>query len=187
MNGRPLVVVVVSVLCFAGWGDPDPEAADRVQVLTSQVAEAFHVGDYAKARSLWREVVTRKPDFAEAWVEHGMACAAMQDHACARESYERALQLHAQRYRENPDDANQLQQQVYVLFLLGRDAEARALLTQGLERHPEDPQLALFPSALENLLTASEFRKIRVPRGLSAMTGSGLSGCPAKREDSGCA
>ena len=164
MNGRPLVVVVVSILCLAGCGDSGPEVADRAQVLAGQAAEAFNAGDYSEARSLSREAVTRKPDFAEAWVGHVMACAAMQDGGCALDSYERALQLHAQRYRENPDDANQLQQQVYVLLLLGRDAEARALLTQGLERHPEDRQLALFASDLETLLGNADFQKMRVPR-----------------------
>ena len=164
MNGRPSVVVVVGVLCLAGCGDAGPEVADRAQVLAGQAAEAFNAGDYSEARSLSREAVTRKPDSAEAWVEHGMACAAMQDGGCARDSYERALQLHAQQYRENPGDSNQLQQQVYVLLLLGRDAEARALLTQGLERHPEDRQLALFASDLEGLLADSGFQKIRVPR-----------------------
>ena len=162
MNGRPLVVVVVSILCLAGCGDSGSQAADRAQVLAGQAAEAFHADDYVKARSLSQEAVTRKPDFAEAWLAHGMACAAMEDRAHARESYERALQLHAQRYRNDPDDANQLQQQVHVLFLLGRDAEARALLTQGLERHPEDRQLALFASDLETLLADSDFRRIRV-------------------------
>lgn len=162
MNERFSIVVVLSVLCVAGCANRAPLANDRAQNLADRAAQAFLDEEYKKARSLSEEAVRLRPDFAEAWVLHGKSCVLEGDAASARESYERALRLHAQRYRMNSDDTSQLVQQVYILLLLGRDAEARALLAQGLEAHPADERLTLLSSGMDNLLADGEFHRLCV-------------------------
>ncbi len=162
MNERLVIVVVLGVLCVAGCADQVPLANDCAQSLVDRATQAFLDAEYEKARSLSEEVVHLRPDFAEAWVLHGKSCVLEGDTASAREAYERALQLHAERYRTNPEDTSQLAQQVYVLLLLRRDTEARALLTQGLEAHPADERLTLLSSGMGNLLADEEFRRLCV-------------------------
>ena len=162
MNERLVIVVVLSVLCIAGCADRVPMANDCAQSLADRATQAFLDAEYEKARSLSEEAVRVRPDLAEAWVLHGKSCVLEGDTATARKAYERALQLHAERYRTSPEDTNQLVQQVYILFLLHRDSEARALLTQGLEAHPADEGLTRLSSGLGNLLADEEFRRLRV-------------------------
>jgi Flp pilus assembly protein TadD len=162
MSGRLSFVLILGILCVLSCGDRGPSTDDRAQSLAARAAEAIVDKEYEKARSLLEEAVSLKPDFAEAWVGHGQSCALMGDSVSARESYERALELHSQRYREDSRDANQLVQQVFVLFLLGRETQARDLLAQGLEAHPADEQLNLFSSGMDSLLTDGEFSKLRV-------------------------
>ena len=117
--------------------------------------------DYAKARSLLEEAVRLRPDFAEAWVGLGNDCALLKDTTAAIAAYEHALLLHRQRCQMTPSDANQLQQQVYVLLLLGRDAEARDLLSQGMKMHSGNQQLNAFATGLDGILSDKEFLKMR--------------------------
>lgn len=154
--------MVLSVLHVAGCAQRTPVANGRAQNLADQAAQAFFDGQYEKARSLSEEVVRLRPDFAEAWVLHGKSCTLEGDAASGPESYERALQLHAQKYRMNSDDTNELAQQVYILLLLGREAEARALLAQGLDAHRADERLTLLSSGMDGLLADGEFRRLRV-------------------------
>ena len=132
--------------------------------LASQASQAILAKDHAKARSLLEQAVRAEPDFAEGWVGLGNACALLMDTPAARKSYERAVRLHAERYRMTPRDAGQLQQQAYVLLLLGRETEARDLLAQGMKSHPGDQQLDAFSKVVDGLLSDKEFQRLRVPQ-----------------------
>ena len=156
------VFTVLGVLCFSGCRDGASSGNHRVQDLAREASQAFAERDYREARTLSQEVVHLKPDFAEAWVLHGESSALLGDTASARTSYERAQQLHAQRYRANPDDTNQLVQQIHVLLLLGRDMEARVLLAQGLEAHPVDGPLTRLSLGIDELLVDPEWQRLRV-------------------------
>ena len=128
----------------------------------AEAAVAMSRGDYAAARAALEEAVALKPDFAEALVGLGNACAMLGDAPAARKAYERALKLHEQRYAREGHDPNQLQQQVHVLLLLGREAAARDLLADGLKRHPESKELQLFNQGLNGLIDSEAFKKLVV-------------------------
>ncbi|MHC4645052.1 MAG: M56 family metallopeptidase, partial [Planctomycetota bacterium] len=117
------------------------------QELASRAAEAMNGGDFERAQSLFVEAVKLKPDFAEAWTGVGMACVKAGDYKGAKESYESALSLHQERYRNEPSNANHVLQQIHLLTLLARDAEAKRLLLQARRRHPQDEQLKRFEQA----------------------------------------
>ncbi|HUT28816.1 MAG TPA: M56 family metallopeptidase [Sedimentisphaerales bacterium] len=114
------------------------------QDIASRAAEAMNAGDFERAQALSAEAVELDPDFAEAWTGMGMACVRAGDYKGAKESYERALSFHQERYRKDPSNANHVQQQIFLLVLLGRDEEAKSLLSRARLQHPEDEQLKKF-------------------------------------------
>jgi Flp pilus assembly protein TadD len=121
---------------------PRASTDSRKQQLASEIATAMNAKDYAKAQTPAAEATRIDPKFAEAWVGYGMASMRLGQPDHAREAYERALALHQARHRRNPSDANQVVQQIFVLTLLGRAAEAEKLLKQAHTDYPNDQQIA---------------------------------------------
>jgi Flp pilus assembly protein TadD len=97
--------------------------------------------DYAKAQTLAERATSIDPQFAEAWVGYGMASVRLGQTDHAREAYERALSLHKARHLQNPSDAKQVFQQIFLLTLLGRQTDAEALLKQAHTDYPSDQQI----------------------------------------------
>jgi hypothetical protein len=50
--------------------------------------------------------------------------------------------LHQARHRQNPSEASQVFQQIFLLTLLGRPTEAETLLKQAHIDYPNDQQIA---------------------------------------------
>ena len=98
--------------------------------------------DYARAQTLAGQAAGIDPQFAEAWVVYGMASVRLGQTDRAREAYERALSLYQARHHQNPSDANPVVQQIFLLTLLRRPAEAETLLKQAQADYPSDQQIA---------------------------------------------
>jgi hypothetical protein len=113
------------------------------QRLPADIASAMNASDFGKAQSLSAEATRLDPQFAEAWVADGMASARLGQSDRARQVYERALSLYQGRSRENPSNANSVFQQIFLLTLLDRSAEAETLLEQARKNYPDDDQLAM--------------------------------------------
>jgi Flp pilus assembly protein TadD len=116
--------------------------SSRSQQLASESAAAYNAKDFAKAQALAAEATSTDPQFAEAWVGYGMASVRLGQTDLARQAYERALALHQTRHRQNPSDANQVVQQIFLLKLLGKPAEAETLLKQARAVYPNDQTIA---------------------------------------------
>ncbi len=114
----------------------------RSQQLASESAAALNAKDYAQAQTLAAEATSLDPQFAEAWVGYGMASVRLGQTDHARQAYEQALSLHQARHRQNPSDANQVVQQIFLLTLLDRSAEAETLLKQARTDYPNDQTIA---------------------------------------------
>ena len=142
MKITPLIPVLALVLLTSCAPDRRASTPSRKQQLASECATAMNAKDYAKAQTLAAEAARLDPQFAEAWVEYGMASVRLGQAGRAREAYERALALHQARHRKNPSDASQVLQLIFVLTLLGRTAEAETLLEQARTDYPNDWQIA---------------------------------------------
>jgi tetratricopeptide (TPR) repeat protein len=113
-----------------------------IRSLPTNIVAAIHTNDFSKAQSLAAEATQQNPQWAEAWVADGMASARLEQFDRAQQAYERALSLYQAKSRENPSDANSVFQQIYLLTLLNRPAEAETLLEQARKKYPDDNQLA---------------------------------------------
>lgn len=141
MKITPLMPVLAVALLTSCAPAPHDVAAPNPRQLASESAAALHTKDYAKAQTLAGQATSIDPKFAEAWVSYGMASVRLGQTDQARAAYERALSLHQARHLQNPSDANQVVQQIFLLTLLGRSAEAETLLKQAHIDYPSDQQI----------------------------------------------
>jgi len=137
----PVLAVVLLTSCSPA---PRDATASTPQQLASDSATALNVKDYAKAQALAKQATDIDPKFAEAWVGYGMASVRLGHADQARVAYERALSLHQARHLQNPSDANQVVQQIFLLTLLGRQADAETLLKQARTDYPSDQTITKF-------------------------------------------
>ncbi|MHC4212050.1 MAG: tetratricopeptide repeat protein [Planctomycetota bacterium] len=148
---RPTFITVVTVLLLAAFAVPTTLAltsktSDKkrsikeAQKLSREASWLMKDGDFGKTRDLLEQAVALDPAFAEAWVGLGMVYLKLGDSAKARDAYEKGFSLHEHNYKEDPNDANQLIQQIGVLLLLGRDSQAKKLVAEGSLKHRGDSQ-----------------------------------------------
>ncbi len=119
-----------------------PKSSHFLQKLPAEFATAMNANDFGRAQSVAAEVTRQDPQFAEGWVADGMASARLGQPDRARQDYERALALYQDKSRQNPSDANPVRQQIFLLALLDRPAEAETLLAQARSNYPNDSQVA---------------------------------------------
>ena len=124
---------------------PEPEFLKDAQkfypkTLVEQAATTLEKEDFIAARALAAHATKLKADMVDAWLILGMASVKMKDYDKAKESYERALSL--------CQDANDISEQAFVLYLLRRDSEAKKL---------REPVPATEPYAAFQLMKLQEF------------------------------
>lgn len=144
MKTTPLVFCLVLVGTLSCSRAPRGGNTSRAQKLASQSAAAMNAKDYPKAQALAQQATSIDPQFAEAWVGYGMDSVQMAQTNLARKAYERALALCQARHRKSPSDANPVNQEIFVLTLLGRSTKAEALLKQARIDYPNDRQIAIY-------------------------------------------
>ena len=154
-------VVITALVLLAGCSKQKPVAV-TAQELCSQASFAMQQNDNANAASLLRQATELKPDFAEAWVGLGMAEVQLSQIEKARSAYGRALALHSERYKRT-QSPNELQQQAFVLLLLGRSDDAESLLAKGKQKHANSPTLQEFADNFPQL-AGSELQKSQIPK-----------------------
>lgn len=116
-----------------------------------QASTALSQDKFPEAERLYDIIVRNRPDFAEAWTSRGMAAAALGDFNVAKESYKRAFSLYCIAYTSKPEP-NPLQQQVFLLVLLGRQEEAGRLLGEAVLKYPNSVQFKNMSGALPQLV-----------------------------------
>lgn len=143
MIARTILLASLLVLLLAAscTHNPDEEATERSRRLAKDGAAAFAAKDFYKAQQLAAEAANLDPEFAEAWVANGMALVRLGKSDEAKATYVKALELYQARQKRNPADADSVVQQIFLLTLLGRPAEAKTLLDQAHTSFPADPQI----------------------------------------------
>jgi tetratricopeptide (TPR) repeat protein len=92
-------------------------------------------GNFEQGRNRFVRAVELAPDYVDAYVGNGMACAQLRDFESAQESYEQALKLLADQEYDKAMESYFLETKIFVLLLLGRDEEAEALVENPLFEH----------------------------------------------------
>ena len=128
--------------------------------LVSEAQFAKHVRDLPRAEALYTKATALCPDDGKYWVDLGALRVQIGNKSAAREAYKSALAAYESIKVEA--DPQPLMQQVYVLALLGREKDARAVLDQAQKRFPDNRAVKGFTDGgqFEKMVADPRFREI---------------------------
>jgi Flp pilus assembly protein TadD len=106
----------------------------------SDATFAMQVREFARAEKSLARAVELRPDIPDWWVSLGSARKRQGKVGDARSAYKKALALYEKRYEATANAAD-LQQQLIMLVLLGREDDARKLLERACQKQPDQPFL----------------------------------------------
>ncbi len=164
MKHLSVLVGCMAALFVVGCSKSKPEEVPEgvkheAAALVSEAQFAMQIREYSRAEELIRRALKLREDMPEYWVSLGMALRKKDDKTGARKAYEKALDLHVERY-ESEKTPEGLSQQAFVLALLGRTEEALKLLQQGLKEYPDSSTMKEManPRGLPRTFRTDEFR-----------------------------
>lgn len=165
---RLFIVLACAVLLFAAGCSKKPKEVPEVDKreaasLASEAQFAMQIREYSRAEELFQRALKLHGDVPEYWVSLGMARRKQDNLDGAREAYKKALGLHADLYKADPQP-EQLAQQAFVLALLGRTGDALKLLEKGLKDHPDSAVMKKMadPRGLPRTFQTPDFRALAI-------------------------
>ncbi|MBI5383023.1 MAG: tetratricopeptide repeat protein [Opitutae bacterium] len=164
-----VTISLLSAVCllFAACKDKSkaaPGQPKEVSKLVSAEAEncvsdatfAVQIKDFARAEKSMARAVELRPDVADWWVTLGSLCKRQGKTSEARSAYKKALGLLEDRYAATSEPQD-LQQQLAIMVLLGREADARTELERAYKKRPTEPVLKnYYETKLIDLLLQDE-------------------------------
>jgi tetratricopeptide (TPR) repeat protein len=127
--------------------------------LVSEAQFAVTLKDFPRAEELYAKAAALCPDTPDYWVTLGSVRKNLGHIPDARKAYEAGLKSQQDAYARDHKNAQLLIDQIYVLGLLGRPDEARALLKKAQAEHPDDSRiLMLSEKGLDQLLASPDFK-----------------------------
>lgn len=163
------------VFFFAGWfgllafAGCQPKTASITSLqrkeaagLISEAEFAVTIRDLDRAEKSLTKASALEFDNGKTWITLGTIRVRLRRLPAAKLAYEAALEAYQEAYKLQPKSAQLYLQQVYVLVLLGRVAEARSLLVQIQKKHGADAEVRSFVQnrQLEAMLQSPQFKEI---------------------------
>lgn len=157
MKMRCFFLLAVAVALLAGGCKPKSKEITSLQrkeaaSVVSEAQFALQLKDLARAEGLLAKAAELCPDTGKYWVDLGSVRVRLGKKEAARTAYEGALKAYeadAAKTKEETKDrvggeAGPALQQIYVLALLGRVDEARAVLAKAYKQFPENRAVRSF-------------------------------------------
>jgi Flp pilus assembly protein TadD len=159
---------VLIALVLPWWAGCKPRAAGLTPLQRKQAASLVSEADFAvtlkdlpRAEALYRQALELGPDVPGYWQNLGIIQRQQGNLKGARSAYQQALALYADAYKAG-GKTESLVQQVWLLSLLGRNADVEKLIRRAQADHPDDPvvrQLA-DPKKLDAMRHSPDFLAI---------------------------
>jgi tetratricopeptide (TPR) repeat protein len=152
-------------LAAGGCGPGSKEVSERDQKQAAQLASeaefAASLREWSRAEKLFTEAARIDPDAAY-FMGLGSVRVRQGNRSGAKEAYEAALRASERESARQPADPERWIRRAYLLALLGRQGDGRALLQEAARRLPQDRRLRAFLAdrEYEALISAPAFRQI---------------------------
>ena len=167
MTKRLTILAAFALLLLGGCG-PKASKVTSMQrkeaaALVSEAQFALSVHDSARAEGLLAKATALCPDTGDYWFELGQLRARSGNRPAAKSAYKSALAAYESEAAANPRAyATAVLRQVYVLALLGRTDDARAVLAKAQKARPDDRDLRAFVEnkQLDQLLANPAFKAV---------------------------
>jgi tetratricopeptide (TPR) repeat protein len=133
-------LVLAAALSLTGCSKKVISPLDRAEAanMASEADFAMNVHEWARAEGLYAKATALCPDTGLTWIALGVARMHLNDHSGARSAYKSAASAYKSAYEGDPSNSQALEQQAYVLVLLGRQDEARSVAAKAQKDHPDD-------------------------------------------------
>jgi tetratricopeptide (TPR) repeat protein len=155
-----VVMLLVSAACHPKAKDITPLQRKAAANLESEAQFAVTLRDYARAEQLYAQAAGLCPDNPSYWVNLGICRRRLDQRAGAKQAYEAALGAYRDAYARDAKDPQPLIEQIYVLALLGRQDDARAVLQKVRAAHGNEPGVGNFTNqTLDQMLADPGFRE----------------------------
>lgn len=167
MKTRVFLLLTGIGLLLAGGCKPSGKEVTSLQrkeaaTLVSEAEFAVQLKDYARAEGLLAKAADLAPDTGRYWVDLGAMRVRLGKKDLARAAYKAGLAAYEAAAKEDPKDPQPVLQQVYVLSLLGRVDEARAVLAKGLKQFPDERAVKGFAEGkqIDKMVADPRFKEI---------------------------
>jgi tetratricopeptide (TPR) repeat protein len=148
MNTRILFVLAgLGLVLASGCKPKEPTSLQRKEAATlaSEAQFALQLKDLPRAEGLLAKASDLCPDTGKYGVDLGSIRVRLGKKDAARAAYQRALKAYEDdAARPETKDAGPMLQQIYVLGLLGRVDDARAVLLKAQKKYPESRSVRSF-------------------------------------------
>ena len=160
-----LALAAAAPLAFTGCGSKKKitelqrkEAAH----LVSEAEFALTLRDWARAEGLLAKAVQICPDTGAYWLSLGTTRMRLGQRGPAKDAYQTALEAFADEAATNRSDPDPWLRQAYVLALLGRVDDGRALLDKAAKQFPQDRNVRGFIEGkqLDRLIEQPDFKQV---------------------------
>ena len=138
-----LALVIAAALALAGCRARQITQLERDEAANdaSDADFAVTIKDWARAEGMYAKAAKLCPDEADVWMNLGIARMHLNNPGDARTAYKAALSAYKDNLKKSPGQAVIVIRIAYVLTLLGRADEARAVIADALQKAPGDGQL----------------------------------------------
>jgi tetratricopeptide (TPR) repeat protein len=158
--------LATAILLLAGC-KPKPKEVSSLQrkeaaSLASEAQFALSVRDLARAEASLAKAVALCPDTGNYWLELGRCRVRLGQRGPAKDAYNAALDAYeADATRAANLRTPSILRRIYVLALLGRVDDARALLAKSQSQFPDDRDLRAFAGSrqIEQMLASPAFKE----------------------------
>ena len=164
--GATVVMTIALLVSGVGCGGRNQKITElqrkEARHLAAEADFAKNLRDWGRAEGLLAKVTSLAPDEGEYWTDLGSVRVRLGHKGGAKDAYLQALEAYHAAAKKHPADPELLLKQVYVLALLGRVNDARALLDGIARQFPGDRRVRSFLATkeLDLLLAEPEFKQV---------------------------
>lgn len=131
-------------------------------LLVSEAQFAMQIRNWADAEAALTKAVEKVPDAGPYWISLGAMRVKLGKRSEAKSAYQGALKAFEAEAAEDKNDPEPWLQQVYVLALLGRVDDGRALLEKTAKRFPDNRNVKLFVEGkqFDQMMADAKFKEM---------------------------
>jgi tetratricopeptide (TPR) repeat protein len=163
-----LTMAAIAALIAGGGCKPKVKEISSLQrreaeSLVNEAKFALSVRDVTRAEATFARAAALCPDVGDYWLELGRCRVKLGNRGPAKDAYQTALAVYeADAKREASIRVPSLLRQIYVLALLGRADDARAVLTKARKELPDNAELRSFADGrqLDQMLGSPLFKEV---------------------------
>jgi Flp pilus assembly protein TadD len=166
MKNRLMTMAALAALVVTGGCGKGKEITSlqrrEAETLVSEAQFAVQVKDFARAEGAMTNATALCPDTGSYWIDLGAMRVRLGKKDLARSAYQSGLKAYEAAAAAAPTDVRPMLQQVYVLGLLGRTDDARAVLAKGQKQFPDDRTVRAFAEGkqIDKMIADPRFKEI---------------------------